>query len=352
MVFTPTFHRVPRLYQGDGHRGPYKRSKILDGTIQVYYHGDQVPDGINSLDNANTDSFTYSPPSSWTPAGYLMRAPQTVWLSVFLGGYGVDEIDPEPESLFYNLRQSILSKYDEVKSTVESLRPGRTTVGIMDWLSGSYEHPHFWSMKNNRLPYLPLPTISDPLQPVLFTNFLHIYAGMICVDWQSDPEDEGSLLRYELPAPSETGIMWLGLTPDNPSEDKIDCPHNTEAMNDFMAKVDAAIDANEEEFRVMIPHFAGLSVRLIDYNLLTSSAYDIDSSGEGFHPFVSEPAAAMYRRQLFNADLINKAIDRSGPADIQAAGKTSDMTVDSLTQMIAEHFRYDPATGIDLPLDS
>jgi hypothetical protein len=176
---------------------PIKRSTILDGSIKTYYGPRQFTTSV-SLGNT---TLTIGYPKDWPIKGRVLRVPQQVWLSTLLrfGGainflgrdleyyyrgffFPVDAFDyvcsdygpyifDHPDVAESDRIQTI---YSHVKSTIESLRPNRTWVDIIDF-NGQFDQSLF--------PYLFAPDISEEY---FGTNFLHIFAGTASTIFYND----------------------------------------------------------------------------------------------------------------------------------------------------------------------
>ncbi len=134
--------QIPRY--GPLNKFPISRAKMLDGTSVVVCYGPGQGPFSSSITDAppSTDPADGAICFDWSPAGYALRMPQVVWLSLYLDVATYPQGGTPPLNLSPYVAQylSLLDTCLAVKSAIEALRPGKTWVTVMSY-DFSYENP-------------------------------------------------------------------------------------------------------------------------------------------------------------------------------------------------------------------
>lgn len=198
-------HRLPRL--SNGTPITFRRQPFLDGTIRSCFGPTQTPDSLGGtgLPTVGEDGFTaadtdgydrsvtvekvYVPPTDWPGKGMLLRPPQVVWLSSCFQLPPLDNPSQWPIATgwgdavesYMTAASNVEAAFNEAKTRIEAVRPGRTWVSVVDRFYNSTSVPAYWAQYSlvNTVPALPIPDLSGT-DPMLMCEFLQIYAGEYC----------------------------------------------------------------------------------------------------------------------------------------------------------------------------
>lgn len=351
---------VPRLTADTGLGMTFSRGKILAGTPEVYFGPGQGPEVQD----------TYEPPTDWPAAGMLLRVPQVVWFScffpgvldraagrttilsgddahwqyhlamdrterfiglfqeseIFLDGSTFDEFGRQIISEVFtsnitipNLGYSELLRsrdaWLEAKETIEAIRPGRTYLAD-HWYYSEEDYADGAPSQNVSTGYSHLPGPPIPFfgVPRFGTNFLSIHYG----HFAARADDTG------------IGPYWR--------------VHNAGFANDPLIELDhEAVDSLARAVRAS-EMFAGYAIRLFGY----------EHDWAAIPPFnpgwvTSEPEADFLQKEATDSNaLLAECAARLADSGVTYEGIAAPTAADYIA-LIADHFRFDPSTGADLP---
>lgn len=339
-------HGIPRIVGRGGF--PLSRGQFLDGKAKVYY-------GPKHRSNLFAQ---YRNPGDWPEAGALLRVPRVVWLHT-AHRHAVDGLGPVLTQFFVNFytepqfpgegpelhppatglyhqgpdglsqtvghtanadyaeRFRLLAVFQEVKDRIESIQPGRCWVEIMDWNdprgfdpdSAPYATPADDYFSDGFL-QIAAPQ-ADP-GPFFGTDFLNVWAGSGFFDAAfrtnfvpyvptSPPDDDPLIGRPK--------SRLVAAYPDfRRHATKLYHPGQVWGLPDVGPDPAAALTTGYADF-------AELGA---ESNASDSGLFD-----------------------TFASDMADLGFEHPGP--------TTGLDADSLVKLIADHFRFDPDTGRDLP---
>lgn len=352
---------IPRLVGGGAMT--FSRGMFLDGTKRCYFGPGQAP-GVQA---------TYAPPTDWPAAGMLLRVPQVAWFSCFFPGVfdrpggativpygdgsptwkrnhdpGVNHVDREVSLLFVeaipidppefhtdgaqirddesfesvsipNLGYSELIRaraaWESAKVAIEALRPGRTYLAD-HWYYADADYASGSPSAN----YVPgYPYLAGPPSfggDGFGTDFLAVHYGNFAHG--ADFGDAGNIFR--------TSPVFA----DDP----------THELELFYATTSYGRAERAHEA------FAGYAVKLIGYEHDWATPPDPPHAGQ--QPELDAAFAAIVEEAVDS----NAILERTA-SDLADLGVTyegiSAPTAGDFVNLIAAHFRFDPATGADLP---
>jgi hypothetical protein len=357
-----------------------RRSKFLDGTLKAYYGPGQSPRMLGSYGlilnpdesviwpdviagpTSNPDTY-YTNPTGWPAANRLLRMPQVVWLenkivSMFYAPTDpniIQWIDGDGNGQWETVTHVTLAEalrlspiFAAVKTTIESLRPGRTWVRVVDWcIQGSVSSGPFsgldgapsvttWVGRTDEGGYSTTDVQgqggcfatgpSAAAGSYLGTDWFHVYVGDALIDNQFlDNQlgtadfnfNAGGSIEGHTLAEDPTGL-W------------------TAAYNRLKAYARYAY---------------GASVRL--YHPPAGWVDWVHSWDDTLGPIDSETinngSMAIYRATAGHFDEA-ATIAAGDQVDLTHVGASTLITGAAyLVNLIADHFHFDPATGADLP---
>lgn len=404
-------HGIPRIIGGT----PFsmRRSHFLDSTQKCFFGPGQPPDS-GDQPGAEPDGTPvtkeYQPPTDWPPAGQLLRVPQVVFLSPvdlnrleapsgFTMDYSYQIFQPDniPPDWTINLSldtfdiashgPAVGPQIDEfnrlgtifglVKDQIESLRPGRTWVDILDW-GGDFAANY---LMDDTTDFLLAPPLSDSVY--FGTNFLHVYAGMPLTGVIIPSGGGAGLLLSPITSRLDIGYPGQG-SPPGPQQSPI---------QGFMTFADDVVDpvpdnntywaSSAERVRAAAANFSGYATWVYSYrfdgegiewhDLDDATQLDVDTNTDGSHhdPFLTNTATdpglptvlptkpmfvPVYQAYLTMRNTLSEAqgsvmqafCDPLADQGVEFRGASSQLTVDSLIAAIADHFGFDPVTGKDL----
>lgn len=284
-------------------------------------------------------------------AGSLLRLPQVCWLNSYFKYAGIGPLYPDsyvyhihaidadgnilPEYFLaipgvttanaeYIEQERLKSVFSEAKSRIESVRAGRTWVLAWDWVdptgpTQSHSFDGFVQCQAPRVSSLPF----------LGTDFLNIWCGDALLDVSGT--------RFTVDA-YEPGSA--------PDEDP------------WFAGMYRRVVGTHGSFR-------GHRTALFHPGVSWSGSYErfIDAGGSDGDWFYVDRAVPASRLELISSPSIDseRAIQYGrigglfdyfeselGDYGVSHSGDTSDMTADSLVELIADHYGFDPETGRDI----
>lgn len=358
-------HGVPKI--SGGRPFTMSRGKFLDGTVKAYYGPGQTANaspGEGVVGNAyiagSTVTLPYQAPTGWPGAGMLLRVPQVVFLSFLYPGPNdltqdatnadfnvagnipsTDPFNGEDRTVFYvysattpNLyRQEadrVAAVYAEVKAAVETLRPGRTFVEILDWQGPSGNKALNYT--SSRYSHVLAPDVAE--DAYLGLNFQHVHAGHFGYDKAGNPPDR---------------FMWYDA--------------------DDSALADPVYATSRARVTTAYPLFAGYTTDLYgpvyDWSPAATAPLTFFSISKSFGSTITPAdranalAAAIAKEPTVAAtvwprrDALSVSMLRATAVDLvdhgfSYNGTTSDLTSASLLASIAERFGFDPSTGKDV----
>lgn len=384
---------VPRV--PGGKTFSFSRGHILSedpAQQQRCYYGPGQPadsgpcQGISS-DYSAMEIKDYAPPGDWPAAGTLLRMPQVVWLSSVpnkdtqniyhasgtlhpYGGAG----GSCPYEIFYSIQAVSATRYSgisgilsEVQGILENLRGGRTWIEIPNWgFHPSDPDPNSPATSDNqpnnfmgntypimRAPsQLPLPGENTALD-WFGTDFLHCYFGYLKYDsFQPEPL---SLLRLQYDGTNAP------ITSDAYVNSALNLRRGIPRFRRYSARAWSTANLPVPTFRIgnntvlnnpYYPHYSGSCSR-------PGGGFDppgtwddlaISTSSAALSDLLNTPGSSLDSDRIHGTSMANLVDDLAGQGyDFQVAGDLGTLTADSLVQVIADHFHFDPSTGKDLP---
>lgn len=318
---------LPRL--ADGQPFSFSRRRILDGTIKTFFGPDQSPGAAN----------VYHPPAEWPDAGRLLRVPQVVWLTAY---FPLLPFGFRPEytltahyftlpltktftvpNHFYEEAARLVALFSEVKTAIESIRSNRTfvtVVPIFDFEGGGYRA--FSGGPNTN--YV---QVQSPASDADFfgTDFLHVCCGDVGVGVAGTYDGSDSTV---LPMVNDGFILADPF------------------MEDFLAS--GSWLAAKEQMEASFPKFRQYAAWLYPHNLDWSDwpiefrEPDPPSSFVPLFPGLQDHTAS---NQTLTARIALELADFG----FTCPGTSDTLSAETLVAAIAEHYRFDPETGADLP---
>jgi hypothetical protein len=320
---------------------------------------------------------SYYPPTDWPPAGSLLRPPQTVWLNAYLN-HGDEpaefkmvwqyyyDFDPDgtqyatglpsriaffdhsyfpPKPYYYGKgpygsvaqnadraeHDRLMDAFAQAKDQIESLRPGRTWVEIMDW--NDFFGTNFTDgFRSDGFLQIAAPPFDTSPGDFYGTDFFNVWAGLGLVDAEG--------LR----------IVFNPYTPESPMSGD---PYYGTPRSRLVASYDGfrrhatrlyypdptwivATDAPSEQK----PHIIALGPP----DTPEAQGYFDQGYRSGYTDYLAtEPLIQQNANALFG-------LMASDLADFgfEASGATSALTASSIVGLIADRFGFDPDTGKDL----
>lgn len=401
----------------------FRGTHFLNSVIQTFYGPGQKPTAspcirLNQLGNEITG--VYQPPTTWPAKGTLLRHPQVAWLSLgmpffnttytysydafevaYSGGPTAVTISPAGTTGggdFIDMNRAViqLSSYGpeirdhpeliehgrvklafiEAKSRIESIRPHRTWITIIDWYDDGWSSNQAYALINNIL-HLTAPYPSD--HEYFACDFVHIYVGAPLEDKRhafNDWERINHANETDWTTVGSTGQALIRLSaarsifrtfkivvytpggaydpppaypdPDPPTKEHHDYPPlpPPDLVGEFVYPPGETFWLGGSESEFDLPRWEyppGGGILLSPMDACAADAADRAALIQAGLNLYTENTLTYFTNAAASFGHLNDLVD-----DIEIAGNYSSVDVESIVNKIAAIFGFDPDTGADL----
>lgn len=365
----------PRLSEGG--KVPLSRGHFLEGKTAVYFGPGQpmsawpgvgsVPFDSDEFDpdgDSRAETLDYEPPTDWPAAGTLLRVPQVAHLSFNLSMIGDSyqgTDDPklhgwpgDPFNLYNAEWDRIGPIFDDAKTIVEAVRPGRTWVQV-NMLKRLYTRPSDGAhleyadfRRGNRFVELLAPPSDAPAY--FGADLLHVYAGHHARDLP--PDLDGFITRFDHYFQSFDGspgaISIMGHLTDHElasaeyARSRVQMVRAGETFRGHRTKLYRSGDISQ-------PFVGPSNTQFYWYDGVQYGLFDPFKPHAAIlvFPWFASRAFAMddkVTEQVFDRladDLEDEGVTHDGEASDLSSGE-------EVARLIADHFRFDLDSGRDL----